>query len=150
MADLLNETDREFFRTTLNDLFDTFKRKITVHKEPLKKIINPALDVYAGYMESSTPQNIEYVLQSKEIEAIVSYIDSVSSQTSALEDDLNVLIPKNASVRIKVKEESRDYIANGVTERIEIDGKSFNLVGKEAVKYNFGTKLYVYYLEQTT
>ena len=34
-------------------------------------------------------------------------------------------------------------------EKIDIDGKSFNLVGKEAVKYNFGTKLFVYYLEQT-
>ena len=150
MADLLNETDREFFRTTLNDLFDTFKRKIVVHKEPLKKIVNPALDVYAGYMDTSTPQNIEYIHQSKEIEAIVSYLDSASSQTSGLEDDLHVAIPRNASVRIKVKQDSRDYIAKGKTERIDIDGKSFNLVGKEAVKYNFGTKLYVYYLEQTT
>ena len=150
MADLLNEADREFFRTTLNDLFDTFKRTIVVHKEPQKKIVNPALDVYAGYADTSTPQNIEYITESKNIEAMVSYIDSASSQTSGLETDLNVLIPKNASVRIKVKEESRDYIATGRTERIEIDGKSCNLIGKEAVKYNFGTKLYVYYLEQTT
>ena len=53
------------------------------------------------------------------------------------------MIPKGASVRIKVKEDSRDYITKGRTERIEIDGKSFNVVGKEAVKYNFGSKLYV-------
>ena len=149
MADLLNETDREFFRTTLNDLFDTFKRTIVIHKEPVKKIINVALDVYAGYAETSTPQNIEYIPRSEAHEAIVSYIDSSSSQTSGLEKELNVSVPKNASVRIKVKELTRDYIADDRTERIEIDGKSFNLIGKEAVKYNFGTKLYVYYLEQT-
>ena len=149
MADLLSEQDREFFRTTLNDLFDTFKRTITVHKEPLKRVLNPALDVYAGYADTSTPQNIEYIHVSQEIEAIVSYIDTSSSQTSGVDSDLHVRVPKNASVRIKIKEPSRDYIAKGRTERIEVDGKSFNLIGKEAVKYNFGTKLYVYYLEQT-
>lgn len=148
MADLLNETDREFFRTTLNDLFDTFKRTIIVHKEPTKKISNLNTNVYAGYGDTSTPKNIEFVHNYKELEALVSYLDSVGSQTSAIDQDIHLSIPKGASVRIKVKQEGRDYISNGKTEKIEVDGKSFNIVGKESVKYNFGTKLFVFYLEQ--
>ena len=148
MADLLNETDREFFRTTLNDLFDTFKRTIIVHKEPTKKISNLSTNVYAAYGDTSTPKNIEFVHNYKELEALVSYLDSVGSQTSAIDQDIHLSIPKGASVRIKVKQEGRDYISNGKTEKIEVDGKSFNIVGKESVKYNFGTKLFVFYLEQ--
>jgi len=146
MANLLSDTDKSYFTGVLGDLFDTFKRSIKIHKEPLKKILNPAIDVYAGYADTSTPDNIEFVLQSKTFDAMISYVDR--SQAS-LDTEINVQIPKNAAVRIKVKQDCKDYIKSGKTERIEIDDKSFNIIGQESVKYNFGYYLYVYYLEQT-
>ena len=146
MANLLSDTDKSYFTGVLGDLFDTFKRSIIVHKEPQKKVINPAIDVYAGYAETSTVGNIEYVLKSKSFDAMITYTDR---SQSGLDTEINVSIPKNASVRIKVKQDCRDYIKLGKTERIEIDGKSFNVIGDESVKYNFGYYLYVYYLELT-
>lgn len=147
MASLLSDTDKAYFTGVLGDLFDTFKRTITVHKEPQKKIVNPALDIYAGYAETSTVGNIEYVHVSQVFDAMISYVDR---SQSSLDSDLNVNIPKNASVRIKVKDDCRNYIKNGRTEKIEIDGKSFNVIGRDSVKYNFGYYLYVFYLEETT
>jgi len=146
MANLLSTTDKAYFTGVLGDLFDTFQRPITVHKEPLKKIVNPAVDVYAGYADTSTPDNIEFVPQSKIFEAMISYVDK---SQSSLDTDINIQIPRNASVRIKVKQDCRDYIKIGKTERIEMDGKSFNIIGQESVKYNFGYYLFVYYLELT-
>ena len=146
MANLLSNTDKAYFTGVLGDLFDTFKRSITVHKEPQKKVIDSGADVYAGYAETSTVGNIEYVLRSKSFDAMISYTDR---SQSGLDTEINISIPKNASVRIKVKQDCRDYIKLGKTERIEIDGKSFNVVGDESVKYNFGYYLYVYYLELT-
>ena len=135
MGDLLSNADRQFFQDILGDLFDTFKRKILIHKEPKKQIINPALDVYAGYAEDSTPQNIKFIHQNKEF--------------ASFDSEINVQIPQNASVRIKVKPDARDYIIKGKTERIELDGNSYNIIGNESLRYNFGFKLYVFYLEQT-
>jgi len=146
MANLLSDTDKTYFTGVLGDLFDTFKRSITVHKEPQKEIINPAIDVYAGYAETSTPDNINYVLQSKTFDAMISYVDR---SQSSLDTEINIQIPRNAAIRIKVKQDCRDYIKKGKTERVEVDGKSFNVIGEESVKYNFGYYLYVYYLELT-
>ena len=77
---------------------------------------------------------------------MISYMDKTQS---GLDTELNIQIPQNAAVRIKVKQDCRDYIKLGKTERIEIDGKSFNVLGDESVKYNFGYYLYVFYLELT-
>ena len=146
MANLLSDTDKAYFTGVLGDLFDTFKRSIIVHKEPQKQIVNPAIDVYAGYAETSTPDNINFVLRSESFDAMVSYLDR---SNSSLDTEINIQIPVNATVRIKVKQDCKDYIKLGKTERVEIDGKSFNVIGNESVKYNFGYYLYVYYLELT-
>ena len=144
MGDLLSNADRQFFQDILGDLFDTFKRKILIHKEPKKQIINPALDVYAGYAEDSTPQNIKFIHQNKEFEALVSYL---GRSNASFDSEINVQIPQNASVRIKVKPDARDYIIKGKTERIELDGNSYNIIGNESLRYNFGFKLYVFYFK---
>jgi hypothetical protein len=147
MANLLSDTDKAYFTGVLGDLFDTFQRSITVHKEPVKTISNiNTSTTYAGYGDTPNLENIEYVTKSESFEAMISYMDKTQS---GLDTELNIQIPQNAAVRIKVKQACRDYIKLGKTERIEIDGKSFNVVGEESVKYNFGYYLYVFYLELT-
>ena len=39
MADLLSDNDKNSFKSSILDLFDTFSRDIKIHKAP-KKIIN--------------------------------------------------------------------------------------------------------------
>ena len=147
MANLLSDTDKANFTGVLDELFDTFQRELTVHKEPVKKILNVnSSNGYAGYGDTPNLENIEYVTKSQTFQAMISYMDRTQSD---LDTELNIQVPRNAAVRIKVKKEARDYIKLGKTERIEIDGKSFNVVGDESVKYNFGYYLYVIYLELT-
>jgi|TARA_Y100000356_G_C11219990_1_gene268541 hypothetical protein len=147
MANLLSDTDKAYFTGVLGDLFDTFQRSITVHKEPVKTVTNiNTSNTYAGYGDTPNLQNIEFVTKSQSFEAMISYVDRTQS---SLDTELNIQIPQNAAVRIKVKQDCRDYIKLGKTERIEIDGKSFNVLGDESVKYNFGYYLYVFYLELT-
>ena len=148
MANLLSDTDKAYFTGVLGDLFDTFQRSITVHKEPVKTVTNiNTSNTYAGYGDTPNLENIEFVTKSESFEAMISYMDK---NQSGLDTELNIQIPQNAAVRIKVKQDCRDYIKLGKTERIEIDGKSFNVLGDESVKYNFGYYLYVFYLELTT
>ena len=53
-------------------------------------------------------------------------------------------------VKIKVRKEARDYILDGrKTERIEIDGNSFNIISDESVKKFFNTTFYVFFLQRT-
>ena len=147
MANLLSDTDKAYFTGVLGDLFDTFQRSITVHKEPVKTVTNiNTSNTYAGYGDTPNLENIEFVTKSESFEAMISYMDK---NQSGLDTELNIQIPQNAAVRIKVKQDCRDYIKLGKTERIEIDGKSFNVIGEESVKYNFGYYLYVFYLELT-
>lgn len=147
MANLLSDTDKAYFTGVLGDLFDTFQRSITVHKEPVKTVTNiNTSNTYAGYGDTPNLENIEFVTKSESFEAMISYMDK---NQSGLDTELNIQIPQNAAVRIKVKQDCRDYIKLGKTERIEIDGKSFNVLGDESVKYNFGYYLYVFYLELT-
>lgn len=147
MANLLSDTDKAYFTGVLGDLFDTFQRSIKVHKEPVKTVSNiNTSNTYAGYGDTPNLDNIEFVTKAESFQAMISYMDKTQS---GLDTELNIQIPQNAAVRIKVKQDCRDYIKLGKTERIEIDGKSFNVLGDESVKYNFGYYLYVFYLELT-
>ena len=56
-------------------------------------------------------------------------------------------IPKGM-VAIKVQLDARDYINDGVTEKIVVDGKNFKLASSDAVKDHFGYALYVYMIEE--
>ena len=56
-------------------------------------------------------------------------------------------IPKGM-VAIKVQSEARDYINDGTTEKIVLDGKNFKLASSDAVKDHFGYALYVYMVEE--
>jgi len=148
MADLLSQTDKDFFISVLGDIFDTFKRDIVIHKEPKKKIINPAIELYAGYAESSAPANIEYIPESKTFPGLVSYLDSIGQQSDKRVGDINLDV-RRGKVRIKVLEDAKEYIMKGTTEKVLLDGKAFNVITYDTVKYFFGMKWYVFYLEQT-
>ena len=77
MASLISAEEINNFHQAINDHFDTFKRLITVHKTPVKRIIistaNPQI---VGYQTDSVEEQIEYVSQSENFYAIVKYEDS--------------------------------------------------------------------------
>lgn len=144
MASLLNETEKNNLTPLIEDLFDTFARDIIIHKQPQKKIIQSNINSLAGYEEESIQENVEYIPEFRTFKAKIKY-DNL--QDLKVMPQLANLISKGL-VKIKVRQDARDYILNGTkTEKIEIDGKFFNIVTDEAVKKFFNTTYYIFYLE---
>ena len=146
MGSLLSDADKTSFQNSVLDLFDTFSRDIQIHKEPKKKVVNvnPSKPSLPGYGNTSNPTNVEYVTESNTYKAIVEYMDKQSIET---ESSAGAKIPRGM-VSIKVKQDARDYINKGKTEKVMIDGKSFKLATTDSVKDHFGLKLYVYFMEE--
>jgi len=146
MANLLSDSDKTSLTGALNDHFDTFKRNVIVFKEP-KRVINsgPFDGVLAGYEDSSIENKITYIPVSGVYPAIITYEDD---QDSEFLTELTSRVAKG-EVKIKVKEDCRDFILNGKTESIQVDNKSFNAVSEDKIQHYLGLKFYIFYLEQT-
>ena len=146
MASLLTDADKASFKNSIVDLFDTFSRDLVVHKEPKKKItqVNPTTPNLPGYNESSNVENVEYIAESKSFKAMVRYNNKQSVETDSF---AGMQIP-TGMVAIKVQSDAKDYINNGKTEKIVLDGKSFKVASSDAVKDHFGYALYVYFIEE--
>jgi len=146
MASFLSAGDIAGFQKDVNTHFDTFKRLLTVHKTPVKKITvsiqNPQV---LGYETNSVEQQFEYEPRSSDFYAIISY------ETERRPDIIEQIQIKtnNPLVSIKVQKDARDYILNGKTEKITFDDKSFNVVSTDIVKNYQGLKYYLFYLEET-
>lgn len=146
MADLLSNKDKVSFQGSVLDLFDTFSRSIVIHKEPIKKITQVNVNLLPGYGNSSAPTNIEYIPRSQSFRAIIDY---KGKQSVSLENDAGILVPKGG-ISIKVKEETKNYINDGKTEKIIIDDKTFKLASNDTVRDYFGMKMYIYFLEEVS
>lgn len=145
MASLLSKNDRAVFSKVLSDHFDTFRRVITVHKEPTR-IINTinSNKTYAGYNDSSNINNFTFVPNSEKFPAIVVYDNKQTEVVSQIAS-----YPAGV-VKIKVDKCARDYIINGKTEKIEVDGNSFNLITEDKVQNYLGLVFYIFYLRATS
>jgi hypothetical protein len=145
MASLLTSNDIKSFSEVLADHFDTFQRDIIIHKEPIKVIntIN-SNKTYAGYNDSSNANNFTFLPQSKTFPAIVVYENKQSEVTN------QVGTFPIGMIKIKVKKEARDYILSGKTEKMEVDGKSFNVVTEDKVQNYLGLAFYIFHLQSTS
>ena len=146
MPTLLSPSDINSFTGDFKDLFDTFKRQIVVWKEPQQVVQhkNVATTLYAGYKPQHQVETI-WIPKSGVFEAMITYGDKQEIKNMA---DMKVDYFEGGC-RIKIEEEGKNFIENGKTERMDVDGKSFNIVTSEAVKDFFGFKLFVYHLENT-
>jgi len=146
MASLILSTEKAAYHQAINDHFDTFKRLITVHKTPAKKIIistsNPQM---IGYQNDSVEGQIEYTPESQNFYAIIKY---ENNNTPDLVEQIQIKTT-NPIVSIKVKSDARNYILNGSIEKITFDNKSFNVITADIIKNYQGLEYYYFYLEET-
>ena len=146
MASLISAEEINNFHEAINNHFDTFKRLITVHKTPVKRItISTANPQIVGYQTDSVEEQIEYVSQSENFYAIVKYEDRNNQD---IVEQIQIKT-NNQIVSIKVKSDARNYILNSKTEKITLDDKSFNVVGTDIIKNYQGLMYYLFYLEET-
>ena len=124
MASLISASEKSGIAQSFEDIFDTFKREVVVHKEPIKVVSDLDLDMFYGYdVPYDKPTNFSYTPVSGSYYATVRYADQ---QGESVEPELNSKIPQG-TVRIKVKEEAMNFIESGKTEKITFDNKSFNI-----------------------
>ena len=145
MPSLISSQGIANIHRAVNNHFDTFKRNITVHKTPVKKIISSMINPQMiGYQENSIQEQIEYVAQNQNFDAIIAYKDPFDV------DVIDQIKVKTSSslVSIKVKKNARDYILSDKTETITFDDKTFKLISGDIIKSYQGLLYYVFYIEE--
>jgi hypothetical protein len=147
MADLITASEINNYHNAINDHFDTFKRQITVHKEPIKNIVQNTTTQLLGYQEDSNIIDYTYTPRNQSFDAIISY--NTKTENFLIQNEVKLKFP-NQLVEIKVKQAARDYINNDITEKIAFDNKIFNVVTPDIVKNYQGLIYYVYLLQEIT
>ena len=145
MASLISDQEVENISGIFNDIFDTFKREVVVYKEPVKIIQQINLENIFGYGEPSNQTNYEYTPVYSTVDAIVRY----SYNHHFAEIDQSVRFPAG-DASIKVNKAGRDYIKVGKTEKIEFDGKTFNVDGEEVVARFLNNEYFIFNLKLTS
>jgi hypothetical protein len=143
-------TSKQIFQATglLMKQFDTFSsgKFLGVHKEPRKILESPDASVYAGYGASSNQSNYTYVPVSG-IYSIMRVYEKAGNEQS-----LTALQTKTigGTVRIKVKQNCRDFIRDGKNEYFTLEGIAYQEAFEETPQNFFGLTFYYFTLTKTT
>jgi hypothetical protein len=146
MANLISATEKANLVGIFTDIFDTFKREIIVHKDPIRVVNQINLSQIFGYDELSNEDNYSYETNNKTIYAVVRY----STNHGFSDLDKNTINVITGDATIKVDSTGRDYINTGKTEKIVIDGKTFNIDGQEIIQRFLDSEYYIYNLKLTS
>jgi hypothetical protein len=144
MASLITSGEAAALTGIFSDIFDTFKRNVVIWKEPIRTVATINDSFLYGYDYPSNPVNYTNTPVSGIFEAVVKYNDNMDNKYDA---DVNSYFPEGY-VRIKVKPIAKNFIENGKTERIDFDGKSFNIESETTPKLFLGNEYYVYHLKE--
>ena len=149
MASFISPNDEAWFSQAATQWFDTFKRIITVHKEPIKKIKNNTNTQLFGYGQQgqSNSKQIEYVPRSQDFYAVIKYNNN---QDLNLLTDIQAYVASQNYATMIVESTTKDYIVKEKTEKIIIDNKSFNVISNGTLKYYFSKQYYEFILQEIT
>lgn len=139
MASLLTSDEIVSFTGALMDHFDTFYRNIVVFKSPQKVIAANPGNTYPGYENTSTESDVQYVPVSGIYPALKVSISKMDKDETFESVPIGIA---NGEDYIKVKEDAKDFIENGKTENILIDGQYYNVIGTPKVKNYLGLVFY--------
>ena len=142
----LNNNDKTWYQDAVDTWFETFKKSITVNKQPIKNIVQNTTNQMLGYDENSNIVDYTYTPRSQSFDAVIKY-----NPTDNLTEDPEIKIKfTDQLVMIYVKEDAKNYIDKDATENITFDGKTFNVYSSSIAKHYQDTTYYVYYLKETT
>jgi hypothetical protein len=145
MASLLTETQKTKFTRGLDDLFDTFKQEITVHKEAQIQLVDINQPRMYGYNERVDLSNITFDPISANFYALVNY--NKDQKQNRLKG-VNNFITKG-EVSIKVKVDAKNFIdSNGSTLNITINNTLYEVISSESVRRFISPDYYTYFLER--
>lgn len=149
MASFLSASEENWFAEQADIWFDTFKRNIVVHKEPIKNIKITNSNQLFGYGQAgqANSQQIEYTPRSQSFDAVIKY---GSNQDLDIVGDIKAYVTSQNLVSIIVKPNAKEYINKDKTEKIVFDSKSYNTISNGALKSFFSAIYYEYILQEIT
>jgi hypothetical protein len=141
----LSSSDQSWFEDAIDTWFETFKKTITVHKEPIKNIVQNTTNQMLGYQEDSNLVDYTYTPRSQTFDAVIKY-----NPTDNLEENSEIKLKfTDQPVMLYVKSDAKNYIDTDATMKITFDGKDFNLYSTSIVKHYQNRTYYVYYVKET-
>lgn len=153
MAGLLSNAEISGALAIFESSFDTWSRNITIYKDPLKTEVSPVpstSDNPFGFGEEQHDPIYTYTVQSGVYPAVIKYFDVDGNMMSNVPLSAEAMIHVYGSiVNIKVKKNCRDFINDGPTERIIIDGKTYLPESDERRQTVLGSDYYVFTLRKT-
>jgi hypothetical protein len=146
MSSFISSTQATTLETQIQNHFDTFKRNIVVYKSPIKTITTVSNDPILGYDNDS----IEEVITTTPVSGVYpAMIQFTKKQKTLSILDTHASAAKG-EVLIKVEEDCKEFIKNGKTEAILVDGITYNVISDEAISKFLGLTYYIYGLERTS
>lgn len=142
MPSLISATERANLTGIFGDIFDTFSRQMIVYKEPIKvrTSYDPANMVF-GFGESQQEQPQTYTEVTGVYPAKILY----KGQGARFVPDLDAQIPEGGC-SVKVRLDAKDFIVNGKTEKLIVDGKTYKLDSEDQARTFLDSNFYVFIL----
>jgi hypothetical protein len=133
MASLISDSEKAVLTGIFDSIFDTFSRRIVIYKESTKiPITDPDSSSFLfGFGENQAEDVFTYVEVTGVYPAVIRY----KHQNIELGHEITAYAPLG-EVSIKVREDCRNFINNGKTQRVVFDDKTFILDAEEQ-KQNF-------------
>jgi len=142
----INSTTAADFSQDYDDFFTYFSRPFIIHKDPIRIVEQVQSAPLYGYGSSSDAVNYTYIPVTGIFNGRIYYNNA--RDTDAVNSDLKLVFARG-DVTLKVRQDARDFIANGRTIKLEFDGKTWNIITEDVVKKYLNNTYYVYGLEQT-
>lgn len=141
----LSSNDQTWYENAADTWFETFKKTITVNKEPIKNIVQTTTNQMLGYDENSNIVDYTYTPRYQSFDAVIKYADRQNLEENP---EIKLKFP-DESIEIYVKQDCANYINTDRTENITFDGKTFNVYSTSIVKHYQRNTYYVFYLRET-
>ena len=145
MSSLVSSSDLNILSGIYGNFFDTFARTIIVYKESIKTPIqNPNIQNFSyGFGMQQAQQGVTFQQVTGVFQALINY---TNNQEQELITDANVKSTPG-EVIIKVQLPCRNFINNGKTEKINIDGRDFEVISEERAQTILNSQIFRYELQ---
>lgn len=145
MSSLISDANKLELTGILSDHFDTFSRNIIVYKTPQA---TASIDLnstnLAGYNTDIQYPNVTYTVVSGIYPAIrIIKNDQIPNKI----DEIKALTVGEGKIRIKVKEDAKNFIEQGKNEYVDVDGFKYNFINRPFTQNYLGLIFYIYHLE---
>jgi hypothetical protein len=134
MSSLISNNEKLSTNSIFESIFDTFSRQITVYKEPIKQQILPQNPgAVFGFGQSQETDLFTYTPVTGSFPAVIRYQNEFGTMGAddSYQGDMNTYI-SDSPISIKVRKDCNDFIMDGKTEKVDIDGLLYILKKTEA------------------